>query len=243
MTAPVCRVTNCDHPLTDAYICSHHAHQLERALGDIPATIHQLNLTLAKQTRYADRAERGSSEQPLPMGPLASAAASDLRHHLCNWVTIIAETRGLPLPAAAVYHPGGEPGMDTLARWMLAHVEWLRHHEHGHIAVEELTADMRQARRVIVVPANRTTFPVGPCPEYAPSSAGVTSGNLAPWPSQPDIHALHCLGEIRAYIPNDQDQPARLECTTCHTVWEPWQWLRAGRRILDRKATMKGTAA
>jgi hypothetical protein len=235
---PTCKVATCDRPVGDGFVCQRCAHDLERALGDIPAVVHQLNLTLAKQTRYADRNERGGNEQPLPMDPLASAAASELRHHLCNWVTIVAETRGLPLPAAAIYHPGGEPGMDTLARWMLAHVEWLRHHEHGHIAVEELTGDMRQARRVIDVPANRTTFPVGPCPEYL--SMTVT------W-DPPGIGARHveqnCAGEVRAYIPNTDTQPARLECSACHTVWESWQWLRAGRRIKDREATMKGTAA
>jgi hypothetical protein len=238
MTTPVCRVTSCDHPVTDAYVCSRCAQDLERALGDIPAVVHQLNLTLAKQTRYADRNERGGNEQPLPMDPLASAAASELRHHLCNWVTIVAETRGLPLPAAAVYHPGGEPGMDTLARWMLAHVEWLRHHEHGHVAVEEVTGDTRTARRVIDVPANRTTFPVGPCPEVVLASVhspGAMSGTNP-------MH-IHCPGEVRAYIPNTDTQPARLECSACHTVWESWQWLRAGRRIKDREATMKGTAA
>jgi hypothetical protein len=228
---PTCKVATCDRPVADAHVCSRCAHDLERALGDIPAIIHQLNLTLAKQTRYADRNERGGNEQPLPMDPLASAATSDLRHHLCNWVGIVAETRGLPLPAAAIYHPGGEPGMDTLARWMLAHVEWLRHHEHGHIAVEELTGDMRTARRVIDVPANRTTFPVGPCPEMF---------HVPQWPTKFDDH---CTGEVRAYIPNTDTQPARLECNTCHTVWESWQWLRAGRRIKDREATMKGTAA
>jgi hypothetical protein len=233
MTNPICRVSSCDRPVAEGFVCSRCAHDLERALGDIPAVVHQLNLTLAKQTRYADRNERGGNEQPLPMDPLASAATSDLRHHLCNWVGIVAETRGLPLPAAAIYHPGGEPGMDTLARWMLAHVEWLRHHEHGHIAVEELTGDMWTARRVIDVPANRTTFPVGPCPETVGSMRPALDG--AVW--------VPCLGEVRAYIPNTDTQPARLECNACHTVWESWQWLRAGRRIKDREATMKGTAA
>jgi hypothetical protein len=245
MTTPTCRVSSCDRPVADGYVCARCARDLERALGDIPAVVHQLNLTLAKQTRYADRAERGGNEQPLPMDPQASAAASELRHHLCNWVTIVAETRGLPLPAAAIYHPGGEPGMDTLARWMLHHVEWLRHHEHGHVAVEELTGDMRTARRIIDVPANRTTFPVGPCPETLLPGTVVTSE----WEHPSNRFAQgsnvdrHCPGEVRAYIPNTDTQPARLECTTCHTVWESWQWLRAGRRIKDREATMKGTAA
>jgi hypothetical protein len=250
MTTPVCRVSSCDRPVADGFVCQRCAHDLERALGDIPAVVHQLNLTLAKQTRYADRNERGGTDTPLPMDPLASAASSELRHHLCNWVTIVAETRGLPLPAAAVYHPGGEPGMDTLARWMLAHVEWLRHHEHGHVAVEELTGDMRQARRVIDVPANRTTFPVGPCPEALLQPSLQTTGPtvadtfaVTATATTITVHPSHCLGEVRAYIPNTEDQPARLECSACHTVWESWQWLRAGRRIKDREQAMKGTAA
>jgi hypothetical protein len=243
MTAPVCRVTSCDRPVAEAWVCQHCAHQLERALGDIPAVVHQLNLTLAKQTRYADRAERGGNEQPLPMDPLASAAASELRHHLCNWVSIVAETRGLPLPAAAIYHPGGEPGMDTLARWMLHHVEWLRHHEHGHIAVEELTGDMRTARRVIDVPANRTKFAVpGPCPEMVDDPGPDSVYVLIDSTDYTKRRGL-CPGEVWAYIPNTEDQPARLECNTCHTIWESWQWMRLGKRIKDREATMKGSAA
>jgi hypothetical protein len=265
MTTPVCRVSSCDRPVTDAWVCQHCAHDLDLALGDIPAVVHQLNLTLAKQTSYGeqpagtgppqpthptDRPELGAAEHPLPMDPRASAAASELRHHLCNWVTIVAETRGLPLPAAAIYHPGGEPGMDTLARWLLHHVEWLRHHEHGHVAVEELTGDMRTARRVIDVPANRTTFPVGPCPEAAviPSGGSFTITTTITYGAdegsrQTTSTGLHCLGEVRAYIPNTDTQPARLECSACHTVWESWQWLRAGRRIKDRETAMKGTAA
>jgi hypothetical protein len=229
MTTPVCRVTSCDHPVTDAWVCMRCAHQLERALGDIPAVVHQLNLTLAKQTRYADRNERGGNEQPLPMDPQASAAASELRAHLVGWVRLVAEERGWALP---------EDTLDSMSRWMLHHVEWLRHHQAGHDAVEELTGDMRTARRVIDVPANRTTFPVGPCPEFQPISVTPAwNGTVVQQVEQ------NCPGEVRAYIPNTDTQPARLECSACHTVWESWQWLRAGRRIKDREATMKGTAA
>jgi hypothetical protein len=224
MTTPVCRVASCDRPVADGFVCARCAHDLERALGDIPAVVHQLNLTLAKQTRYADRNERGGNEQPLPMDPQASAAASELRAHLVGWVRLVAEERGWALP---------EDTLDAMSRRMLHHVEWLRHHQAGHDAVEELTGDMRTARRVIDVPANRTTFPVGPCPELAPR-----------WEPMVMADALvNCPGEVRAYIPNTDTQPARLECNTCHTVWESWQWLRAGRRIKDREATMKGTAA
>jgi hypothetical protein len=228
MTTPICRVSSCDRPVGDGYCCARCAHDLERALGDIPAVVHQLNLTLAKQTRYADRAERGGNEQPLPMDPQASAAASELRAHLVGWVRLVAEERGWALP---------EDTLDAMSRWMLHHVEWLRHHQAGHDCVEELTGDMRTARRVIDVPANRTTVPVGPCPEVTPPDPMFMVDARVP------TTVSHCPGEVRAYIPNTDTQPARLECSACHTVWESWQWLRAGRRIKDREATMKGTAA
>jgi hypothetical protein len=249
MTTPVCRVPSCDHPVTDAWVCTRCAHNLERALGDIPAVVHQLNLTLAKQTRYADRNERVSSEQPLPMDPLASEAIGQLRAHLVQWASFIQDERawvktmrfwtwtwterGHNIPVVeTLTRPAN---LDILSRWMLHHVEWLRHHEAGHDCVEELTGDMRTARRVIDVPANRTKFAVpGPCPEWmdpgVPHGIGGTS-------------IMCCPGEVWAYIPNTEDQPARLECNACHTVWESWQWMRLGKRIKDREATMKGTAA
>jgi hypothetical protein len=237
MTNPVCRVASCDKPVAEAHVCMRCAHNLERALGDIPAVIHQLNLTLAKQTRYADRNERGGTDTPLPMDPLASAAIDQLRGHLENWAKMIAEIRGYQIPIAETL--SRPANLDILSRWMLHHVEWLRHHEAGHDCVDELTGDMRTARRVIDVPANRTTFPVGPCPEVDPGK----QQEVYITRSVDGQVTSHCVGEVRAYIPNTEDQPARLECNTCHTVWESWQWLRAGRRIKDREATMKGTAA
>jgi hypothetical protein len=264
MTTPVCRVTSCDHPVTDAWVCQRCAHALERALGDIPAVIHQLNLTLAKQTRYADRNERGGNEQPLPMDPLASEAIGQLRAHLVQWASFIQDERawvktmrfwtwtwterGHTIPIVETL--SRPANLDILSRWMLHHVEWLRHHEAGKDAVEELTGDMRTARRVIDVPANRTTFPVGPCPEALLQPSLQTTGPTATTTfavsataAAITVHAIHCPGEVRAYIPNTDTQPARLECNTCHTIWEAYQWMRLGKRIKDLEATMKGTAA
>jgi hypothetical protein len=132
--------------------------------------------------------------------------------------------------------------MEAMARFLLANVEWLRHHQAGHDAVEELTGDMRTARRVIDVPANRTTFPVGPCPEQFTIVATMVTPAASATKLAYRQDGMHCPGEVRAYIPNDETTPARLQCSACGTVWESWQWLRAGRRIKDREATMKGTA-
>jgi hypothetical protein len=132
--------------------------------------------------------------------------ASVLRAHIVSWVLLIAEERGLPLPA---------DNLEAMSRWMLHHTEWLRHHEAGSEAIDEIVGDVDKARKVIDRPPHRTTFPVGPCPET-------------------DDQGAACIGEVRAYIPNDEDQPARLSCNTCGAVWLSYQWLRAGRRILAR---------
>ncbi len=161
---PTCRVPSCDRPVADGYVCMRCAHTLEQALGDIPAVVHQLNLTLAKAGRFSARNERVGSETPLPLDPRASQAASNLRAHLVGWVRLVAEERGLPLPADT---------LDAMSRFLLANVEWLRHHEAGHEAVAELahshvhgperscSGDICVIMRLIDRPAER--WYAGPC--------------------------------------------------------------------------------
>ena len=240
-----CKVAHCGRPVDDAWVCMHCAGTLERALGDIPAIVHQLDITLAKGGRFADRNERAGAETPLPIDPRALKARSQLRAHLVAWVRLISEERGMPLPGcnplaiSAWLQPAESP--EAMSAWMLHHVEWLRHHQAGHDAIDELVADVDYARKVIDVPANRTTFPVGPCPELAsepvsdPTLPGLSGQYLARCTG-------HCPGEVRAYIPNDETKPCRLECTVCHTTWGTVQWRRAGHRIKERQAEMEGAA-
>jgi hypothetical protein len=211
MTTPVCRVPSCDHPVTDAWVCARCAHQLERALGDIPAVVHQLNLTLAKQTRYADRAERGGNEQPLPMDPQASAAASELRAHLVGWVRLVAEERGWALP---------EDTLDSMSRWMLHHTEWLRHHQAGHDCVEELTGDMRVARRVIDRPPDR--WYAGPCTALMPDGypcnadmyAQADKGNVG----CPDCGAIYDVAKRRTWLLAEAEDTLATTTEVCRAL-------------------------
>ena len=100
----------------------------------------------------------------------------------------------------------------TMASWLLNHVEWLRHHRAGHEAVEEITAAVWEVARVIDRPNNRTTFALGPCPEF------------------------ECTGEVRVYIPARDDHPAHMSCKVCGTRWDSVQFLNAGKRILATEA-------
>jgi hypothetical protein len=103
-----------------------------------------------------------------------------------------------------------------MAGWLLKRINRIAAHPAAEDIHGEIVGAVRFAARVIDLPANRTTFPVGPCPE------------------------LGCQGEIRAYIPAQPERPARMECSACETRWEPHQWLRAGRRILARKGEAIG---
>jgi hypothetical protein len=142
----------------------------------------------------------------MPVHPGALKARSDLRVALVGWVRDMAEgTARWP-----------EDTLAAMAGWLLKRIDRIAVHPAAEDIHGEIVGAVRFAARVIDLPANRTTFPVGPCPE------------------------LGCQGEIRAYIPAQPERPARMECSACETRWEPHQWLRAGRRILARKGEAIG---
>jgi hypothetical protein len=96
----------------------------------------------------------------------------------------------------------------AMASWLLHHVEWLRHHRAGHEAVEEITTAVYEVCRVIDRPNNRSTFAIGPCPEF------------------------ECVGEVRVFIPAREDRPAFMVCAACGARWDSVQFLNAGKRIV-----------
>lgn len=204
----------CTRPVGDqATVCGYCVTKLERTLGDVPALVHELNTVLSRQSVYVAPYVNLSTqgvEQPLPVSAAASVAAGCLRQVLVSWVLLVSEERGSRVL----------PGDDTsaLAGWLLGEVSWLRLHGAGPEAFEEITGVVDQVRHVVDSPTNRTTFPVGPCPEQ-------------------DGMDLACRGEVRAYIPTSDTSAPHLACTAdpAHR-WESHQWNRAGLRIRRRAA-------
>ncbi len=203
----------CTRPVDDADICSHHCgRDLARALGLVPWLDQQLDLAISRQTRFAAATDGArTTDTAIVFNVAASATAGHLRAILVGWCRMHHEETGTDLPADT---------LTAMSRHLLRRAEWLRHHPAAFDAVDEITGAVRDAQRVVDTPANRTTFVVGPCPEF--DSRGDTP----------------CPGEVRAFIPADETEPARMECGACHTVWASWQWHRAGRRILDRRAQL-----
>lgn len=152
MTNAPCAVEWCDRPVVEGHVCTHCSGRLDRALGDIPALWDELDTVLTKQARYA-AAEARRGERALPFNPDASELGWVLRNTLSTWCRLIAEERGRKLPA------GDTP--PTVAKWLLSHVEWLRHHRAGAEAVEEITSVVKQIRKAVDRPAERIY--AGPC--------------------------------------------------------------------------------
>jgi hypothetical protein len=199
--------THCGRPTRDTLLlCNGCLWALECDLGDVAWLDEQLELVLSRLAVLGEHNGGRSAETPMPVHPGALKARSDLRVALVGWVRDFAE--------GTTHWP--EDTLAAMAGWLLKRIDRIAVHPAAEDIHGEIVGAVRFAARVIDLPANRTTFPVGPCPE------------------------LGCAGEIRAYIPAQPERPARMECSACETRWEPHQWLRAGRRILARKGEAIG---
>lgn len=214
--------TGCGRP-TERMLCGRCLGVLRADLGDVAWLDEQLELVLSKQVALTEQAGGRSAETPLPLGRGALKARSVLRNRLVGWVRDMADPQPVSGPVCVrCEHPSC-----ALIRWSLWPQDtlpdmavWLMMRESEiamHSAAKEIHGEIREAvgyaARIVDLPANRTTFAVGPCP------------------------AVSCPGEVRVFIPAERDQTAsaRMECGGCGQVWEPSQWSRLGKRILARR--------
>lgn len=144
MNAPTCTVESCSRPVPDnAYVCPRCAHLLDRALGDVTSLLEELAVTRARLSRAGKQLGPSSGERALPYDVNAAEAHEVLTNTLTTWARLVLEERGGTIAAS-----DREPG-DVAAGYLLGSVEWLRHHEAGPEAVDEIAAAVRQAERAI----------------------------------------------------------------------------------------------
>ena len=153
----------------DAYVCTHCANQTRTALRTIGGGLDaDLTVTMAKQGTRPTTHGGGhgkKSEAPLPLDLRAAEARTILTGTLRAWVTRIRED----MPRST--RP--RDTMPAMAAWLLPLTGWLRHATYGAQALDELTAAVQQALRVVDTPEERVG--VGRCPTcsspvYAPAS-------------------------------------------------------------------------
>ena len=154
----------------DAYVCTHCANTARTALRQIVDGLDaDLTTTMAKQgtrpTTQSGSRPGKKSEAPLPLDLHAAEARTILTGTLRAWVTRIRED----MPRST--RP--RDTMPAMANWILPLTGWLRHATYGPQALDEITAAVAQAVRVVDVPEERVG--VGRCPRcsspvYAPAS-------------------------------------------------------------------------
>jgi hypothetical protein len=201
----------CGKPARDAYLCRSCSRRLERALGDLPALLADLDVTLTRQAvtgAHSEGKPTKKDSQPLPLHNGAAAVAFDVRHKLTTSVRHLTEARGI------IDLPADNP--PAMARWLLLYHDTIRLDPAGPDIASDIHACTTAIMTVIDLPTTRGQFKVGMCPET-------------------DEQGTLCPGEVWVHLPaEDLGLLATMECRKCGKVYETWQWLRAGARILKR---------
>lgn len=195
-------------------LCADETDRLERDLASVAGLITELDTTLTRQARLGSGGRGGLTSEMTPWQQGASITLGTLTNTLTTWA------RDLD----ASWWPGvGPHPAHAAASFLLLSVDTIRRHP----AVEELVDEIGYAVAVArgQVDRNARRFPVGPCPEQ-------------------DEQGADCPGEVWAYLPVEDTRPSKMECRADgeHT-WTTIQWLRVGKRMLDKIERQKRDSA
>lgn len=184
----------------------------------IPGLASDLETTATRQDRLGVTSEtRTTSEKPLVWNDRASIVAVDLNTTLNAWALDVARHHQDPRdPLQPVDH--ADTG--AVAEWLARNIHTLTQLADAGQAHNEIVDAHHRALAAIDYPNIRTKFLVGPCPELLG-----------------DQHDEPCPGEVWAFIPTSEHEPAWLRCQNedCGAGWNTTQWNRVGDRIQRRK--------
>jgi hypothetical protein len=145
----------CGRPVQDATLCATCAHRLDDALAQI-CEHHglgwDLDIAITRQAVMSDRNGPRANTTPIPYDDRASASARELHSTLGSWARLVVEETGAVPPADTI---------TAIAAWLRPRAGWLRHHEAGGEALDEILAAVHAVRRVIDRPADMLY--AGPC--------------------------------------------------------------------------------
>jgi hypothetical protein len=239
----------CGCPQDDGLLCVTCTERLSVELRDVPAIVTELDTTISKQVRMDAPGKGGLARERNPFDVDASIAAGALENTLTTWArdvigdwitrpAMVYRSRDSKTPgpycltcrhqscrAMRRTEKADPPPSIIAAHALLSEMPSIRKHPAAEEIVDNICSATEQARKDVDRAANRTRFPVGPCPEF-------------------DEDGAHCEGQVFAFIPTEDERPPRMECRAnpLHR-WTSVQWLRTGRRILDRMAQVKREVA
>lgn len=139
-----CVVIACGKPAGDGFVCRPCLGKLERMLAEVPALFSELDIAIAKESRFAasgDKVTQKGGFKPVPFDVTAADAKSDLESKLSLWAADLAASVG----ARGV---GERAGLlpAWAAWWLLAQVERIR----TFAAADDLTDELFSARATAV---------------------------------------------------------------------------------------------
>lgn len=210
-----CQAEDClpegSRPVTrTSVLCNHCCERMVRDIREAGAGHLQLAAALSPAKSPTEKVS-GRGELPLPIRLIVVEVRAQILHDLRWWCNWTARERSL----ATKPNPDNPIGM---ASWLTTHADWLARQPDVLALREVMAGHRRTARALRDIPADRTKFPVGPCPELVDGD---------------DDGKAWCSGVVYAHIPVELDKPASLRCKSCGTTWERG-WARVGARILRR---------
>jgi hypothetical protein len=135
-----CSSPSCEYPTSgDTFICKNCLQALRRDLGDVPALIDDLHVTLTRQDVVGASSGRRASETSLPWKETASEALWVLITTVLTWVREFQDPDAAPFPDAPL----------AAARWLLNNTAHIATRTQAGQLVDEIASAVAKAYEVI----------------------------------------------------------------------------------------------
>lgn len=199
-TCPGCLVATAADGLR---LCRHHADRLTTDLTQAAHLHHELELVLAHADGRGEHVT-GSRDPNTVLNEHAADARTLIRHTLVSWTRLVAEERGVSLPADSI---------DGIAGFLHRHTTWLAAHPAAGDYADELAGLAHGQPWRAAYPTGARSFTVGPCPQATPDGV--------------------CPGVIRVILRRtDALLPSELVCDTHDQHrWTADQWRGLYRQL------------
>lgn len=225
---PQCQT--CGAPTADAWLCIADTERLTKILAEMPAWLHELEVTAARQAKTTSGNSGKPTKkdaQPLPYDVAAAELLSMATRGLLSTVDHIASTRGLTARTVTT--------AADAARWLVGAVDSIRLDELAgdiHAKMRDLRSEIRRAID------NTGKRWAGPCTAIVQSreiDVSIDGGDVSVVVGEPIGPTRVCGADLRT-----RPGAPKITCPECGTTYDP---IERARWIVAQSAEHMGTAA
>lgn len=187
MTPTETTCERCERPARDnAHVCDHCIGEFERTLGDIPAAVEEVEITLTRQKGAATNGTSSSATKPLPWHDKAAEALRHLHATLVKWVRFYdaEQVRGRPDWFPREHPESREKTLRECSLWLIHVRNGVAFHDSATEAIDELTDAVAECWRIVFWKKRSRSY-LGKCEQAVTDDDGT-------------IILLSCQGEVYA---------------------------------------------